>query len=161
MRNILLLLIPALTACGAWQITEPLAVASRSDGVPVELRELPAGAIVDPWTSDLPELRTVVRSPAEWEALWASSEPRYPVPPIDFREEMLLVAAAGQRGGHGNRIRIDSALVAERTLHAVVREYTGCATTGMIVTPVHVVRVDRTDLPVHFVERGTVRDSCP
>lgn len=130
---------------------------------PLALRQLPDAAIGDPGTSELDSMRAAVRSPGDWIALWPSPRPRYPVPDIDFSREMLLVAAAGVRGGHGRTIRVDSAFLARDTLFAVVREYRGgptCVTTGMEVRPMHAVRADRVDGPVVFIDRPVVERIC-
>lgn len=132
---------------------------------PRELRPLPEGSITDPWMSDLDSVRAVVRSPQEWRSLWPSETPRFPVPSINFAREMILVAAAGERGaGHGHLIRIDSAFVASDTFFAVVREYAPgpyCGTTRMVVRPMHAVSVTRSKQPVVFIDRGTVTRHCP
>lgn len=130
---------------------------------PVELRALPSGSIIDPWTSELDSLRAVVRSASDWRSLWPAATSRYPVPRVDFTREMILVAAAGERGGHGRTIRIDSAFVARDTLFVVVREYKGgprCITTGMVVRPMHAVRVDRNDRAAVFIDRGVAEREC-
>lgn len=130
---------------------------------PVELRALPSGSIIDPWTSELDSLRAVVRSASDWRSLWPAATPRYPVPRVDFAREMILVAAAGERGGHGRTIRVDSAFVARDTLFVVVREYKGgrrCITTGMVVRPMHAVRVGRSDGAVVFIDRSVAEREC-
>jgi hypothetical protein len=73
------------------------------------------------------------------------------------------MAAAGERGGHGRTIRVDSAFIARDTLFVVVREYEGgrtCGTTGMIVRPMHAVRVERSERPAVFIDRGVVERVC-
>ncbi len=131
--------------------------------VPLELRALPSGSVSDPWDSELDSLRAVVRSSAEWRRLWPSARPRYPVPTVDFAREMVLLAAAGERHGHGRTIRIDSAFVARDTLFVVVREYEGgrtCGTTRMMVHPMHAVRVERREEEPVFIDRGVAEREC-
>lgn len=147
-----------------------LAYPSVSDGPPPDvprspltLRALPEGSITDPWTSELDSVRAVVRSDEQWRWLWPSATPRYPIPSIDFSREMILVAGAGERSGHGRTIRIDSAFTARDTTFVVVREYAPgprCVTTGMVVRPMHAVSTARSDWPVVFIERGVVAREC-
>jgi hypothetical protein len=136
-------------------------VGSRAAPGPVTFIALPQGTIVDPWDSDLDSTRAVVRTTSEWTALWSGRPPRYPPPPIDYRTQMLLVAASGPRGGHGWTIRIDSARVQNDTVIAHVREYSSCATTGAIVNPIHVTAMERHDGPVVFRNAGTTYYPCP
>lgn len=104
--------------------------------------------------------RLVIRSEAEWHALWreatASVSPAPDVPRFDFATEMLLVATMGARPTGGYAIMIDSVYAQRGVLHAVVRETVpdrACLVTLAMTTPVVAVRVPRSAAPVEFSNR--------
>lgn len=108
--------------------------------------------------------RLVVRDSATWASLWREitrpGGPPQPVPPVDFRREMLIVATMGTRSSGGYLILIDSvttgsvAWVRERSPGA------NCGRVGMLTHPIALARLPRADGPVSFRERAEVR-SCP
>jgi PrcB C-terminal len=131
-------------------------------GDPVVATPLPVTGLAAWNTALLRRERLVVRSRAEWEALWARLQARLdPAPAVDFAREMLLVAALGERPSGGYRVSIpavaqDGALLRAEVLE--IRPGRGCMTTMAVTTPVAVVRVPRSEAPVEFVERTETRD---
>ena len=100
----------------------------------------------------------VIRDQASWEALWtrlsANASPAPAVPHVDFKTDMLIVAAMGTKGHGGYRIAITAAT--EQTGGAMTVEVTesspgaGCMTAMMMTSPVVIVRVPRHEGQVTF-----------
>lgn len=87
-------------------------------------------------------LRCIVRSQKELEQLWEFSRDSTP-PAIDFSEQMLVVATAGQRSSGGFGIGIDAAWHRGDTLIVLVTERLvghGCAATMEVVYPADAMR---------------------
>ena len=106
-------------------------------------------------------LRTVIADQQHWREVWArihrDERPVPPVPAIDWRRELVIVAALGRRSSGGFAIRIDSAYQRDDTLEIVVRtEVPGrnCMLTAAFSQPVDLARLPRpaATLPVHFRE---------
>jgi len=111
-----------------------------------------------------PERREAIRDAASWRAAWAelrtgSNLPADP-PAVDFEHQMVIVAAMETQG-----------CVAKVTIRSVTRT-AGALTVDLLEAPpapncicitserpIHVIRLERVDLPVHFaVEQGVT--SC-
>ena len=104
--------------------------------------------------------RLVVRDAATWRRVWAvlaaGRADSLAPPPVDFRRELLIVAAFGARPSAGHRVAIDTVRRGDFAVEAVVRSVepaAGCAAAFALVQPVDVVRVPRTERPVAFAER--------
>jgi hypothetical protein len=102
--------------------------------------------------------RVVIRDSVAWEQFWSQAhallEPAPTAPIVDFADSMLLAAALGTRATGGHRVTIDS-VSRGGVLRAFVTTITpgaGCVTTMAITWPVQVVRVERFDGSVEFVE---------
>ncbi|HEX2079797.1 MAG TPA: protease complex subunit PrcB family protein [Longimicrobium sp.] len=111
-------------------------------------------------------VRCVVRRAEEWAALWSAMvRPVSPVPPlpaVDFRSRMVLVAAMGTQPTTGYGIGIVGVRRTGAGIAATVLRYTpsGCEV-GMAETePAHAVSVPRTDAPVRFIEKVRYGSDC-
>ena len=108
-------------------------------------------------------VRVVFRSPAEWAAFWTAQRlPSYSeVPPeVDFRKEMVLLAAADVAPDSLVGTQIDSVWIERDTIVAAVKLYSGAGCSMPIVlAPVSAVRAPRMDLPARFVD-SPVRGAC-
>jgi hypothetical protein len=108
-------------------------------------------------------VREVVRDRNRWDEVWAlalAAEPSATLPaPIDFGDEMVLVAAAG-RMDTGAQIRIDSVGVRGEDLIAHVVTIRDCRGFTSDVYPLVMVRVDRTDRRVRWIERSEQTQRC-
>lgn len=109
--------------------------------------------------------RAVIRDQAEWSRVWSELvsviAPTPPVPAVDFERDMLVVAAMGTRPTGGYEIRIEAVYRADDQLYVVVEETSpasGCIVTQALTAPVAGVRIERSSLPVAFVNRARVRD---
>jgi hypothetical protein len=115
------------------------------------------------------QLRLVVRDRDTWVQVWNRISPgpnSPPMPEIDFKREILIVAAMGLRPSSGYQIIIDKAYLYERypRLEVVVRsiDNTKCPGLGVftsITAPIDVVRLPRTEYPV--VLREIEGSNCP
>src|SRR5690606_5735158 len=109
-------------------------------------------------------LRIVVRDDATLRIVWSQATSSQtsppPAPVVDFDREMLLLVAAGRKTPE-EQIRVDSLAVQRapgdgarpETLFAVVRLTEGCQRFNIDAYPLEIVRVNRFDGPVEFVER--------
>jgi hypothetical protein len=104
-------------------------------------------------------LREVVRAPDEWAAVWSGiMGARSPVPPppeVDFDRYMLVAAGLGTRPSGGYAVRITGIAVGSDALTVTVSEVApgvGCIATMALTAPIVVVRFERLDGEVAFVE---------
>lgn len=134
---------------------------------------LPAGAVVVPSSRVVSEqysgiearTRRAIRTEGEWAAFWAEVyEGRSPPPArpdIDFGDEVVIVAAMGQRRTGGHAIEVDRVYQTPAGLVAEVVETSpapDCVLSQAITAPVHAVRVPVTGRQVRFVERRRQRE---
>jgi len=104
--------------------------------------------------------RLVVRDAESWRRTWAAlaagrADSLAP-PAVDFRREIVIVAAFGARPAAGYGIAIDTVRRGDLALDVVVRSVEpapGCAPRFALVEPADAVRVPRSERPVAFVER--------
>jgi hypothetical protein len=108
-------------------------------------------------------IREVVRDRNRWDEVWSlarTAEPSAQLPrPIDFSQEMVLVAAAG-RMDTGAQIRIDSVGVRGESLVAHVVTIRDCRGFTSDVYPLVMVRVARSDQTVRWIERSERTERC-
>ena len=97
--------------------------------------------------------QVVVRTAADWAALWQRHESGKALPDVDFSREMVLAVAAGSRPTGGWEVDI---LGVERAADAVVVRYTirgpqrGQIAASIVTSPFQFVRVPAVDGPVRF-----------
>ncbi|HEU4457142.1 MAG TPA: hypothetical protein VFR81_29000 [Longimicrobium sp.] len=156
-----LVLACAVTACGGGGGAPPLSPVPQA----AVLYDDDAGGLRD-------SVRVVVRDAAGLERLWrqatAGQSAPPPIPPVDWRREMVVGVAAG-RMMPNDRIRVDSVGVRrepgadgkEREVMAVlVRTTQGCERFTSAAFPVSLVRVRRYPGAVVFVERRERAAGC-
>jgi hypothetical protein len=104
--------------------------------------------------------RLVIRDGDTWRRAWvvlAAGRPDTASPPhIDFRQEVVILAAFGARPSAGHAISIDTVRRSGIAIEAVVRSRTtsgSCMSALTLVQPVDVVRIPRSERPVYFTER--------
>lgn len=112
-------------------------------------------------------LRLVVRDSASWQLVWRQLMVARPdtaaAPAVDFRREMVVVAALGLRAQGGHAIAVDSVRRAGEEIEVVVRTVVpaaACAPALAVVQPVDVVRVARSERAVRFAERADSAGGC-
>jgi hypothetical protein len=108
-----------------------------------------------------------IRDEAEWQGQWLRmTRPRgvtAPLPPVDFRRDMLLLAAMGSQRSGGYRVEIERVIDQDGELLAFVRFIAPgprCGAIAAITSPVDVVRVPRSEKIVRFLVERTATD-CP
>lgn len=108
-------------------------------------------------------LRTVIRDAAEWKALWTRiNRPFIPaptLPSIDFRREMIVVAALGRRPSAGYDVVIEEVDQSQTGIDVGVRKMRpapGCPVSAVVTRPLDVARIPASDRPVRFHERTIV-----
>lgn len=103
----------------------------------------------------------VVRDAATWQALRDSLRPAVPFDSVDFAGEMLLLVAVPAPGGgytiEFQRVEEDSAGWQAR--YVLAEPGADCLTAQAQAVPFQVVRLPRTDAPIHF-ERVHERYRC-
>jgi hypothetical protein len=156
----------ALVACGRGAGPAPLAAPVV---LPVSAPELiyydNGGGIQD-------SVRVVVRDEDALREIWqrATSTQNSPPPPpsIDFRDQMVIVAGAGRMTPE-DMIRMDSVSIREestatnrreRVMEVVVHTVTGCQTFTSDAYPLAIVRLQRFDGSVRFIERRQRAEGC-
>ena len=130
---------------------------------PAASRPIP---IEETYTGIDEELRTLVRTQQEWEDLWsrlaANRIPRPAPPPVNFSEEVVVVAAMGTRPTGGHAIRIDSVRYEKDTLWVDVTSVIPgptCMTTQALTAPVAAVAVERRpNVTGRFIDREEILD---
>ncbi len=102
----------------------------------------------------------VVRTRAEWEALWP--EPRS-APPIDFSREMALAAFAGEKTSLGHALLLNQITREGDTLHVALEEHLpapGCPLPPGPSYPALLIAVPRHLGEVHFAVRRRQASAC-
>jgi uncharacterized membrane protein len=102
--------------------------------------------------------RMVVRTEAEWRALWAAhGGPTLPAPQVDFATRMVAAVFAGERPTPGYDVEIADIRREGPALALVVESHRpdpGMIAPQIIMTPFHIVSLPRYDGHVIFVEGG-------
>jgi hypothetical protein len=109
--------------------------------------------------------RLVIRDADQWQQAWSGvgriTSPSQPLPQVDFSQEMVIVAALGERATGGFGIFVDSAYQQVDHVEVVVRKVspgTNCGTTQALTQPVDIARIAASGQAVRFRERSTVHD---
>lgn len=95
--------------------------------------------------------RHVVRTQAEWTALWKANLGGAAPPKVDFSREMVLAAFMGTRPTGGYAIKITSAREEKGKLVVTVTEQQpppGSMAIQVLTSPFHIVAVKRSSLPI-------------
>ena len=96
----------------------------------------------------------VIQNEAAFEAFWALHAPGTILPPVDFAEETVIVAAQGERREAGDSIEVRAVRPggAQGTVITLVERVPGdfCSPAEQIHVPFHVVVTPRTPAPVSF-----------
>lgn len=100
----------------------------------------------------------VIRTPAEWKALWQQHAPGQAPPAVDFARSMVVAVFAGYRGTGGYQATIAS--IDQQGSDLVVtwhetRPGKRDIVTQVLTFPHHVVRLERSDAPVKFKKAET------
>ena len=108
---------------------------------------------------------TTIRDAVRWQEMWrrltAGHGPARSAPPIDFEQEMALVATLGTRRSGGYTITIDSAIDRGTFVEAhVSRRAPGrdCGVTGALTAPADVAIVRRRDVEVRMFAHDSITD---
>jgi len=109
--------------------------------------------------------RRVVDNANDWQAIWrriAQNQQPEPAPPtIDFNSDVVVLASMGTQSSGGFSVAIEGVYRTADKLYVVVREASpgkNCMTTAALTAPVAAVRMQRTGLPVEFLEHKTTQD---
>jgi hypothetical protein len=170
-RVLLACSLPLLFSLLNWQ-EPPAKQEAVCRGRPVAVSRLEYGGIKRsgtriPFTNGGPQerARIVFRDRAEFDKFWQQTfnSPTYKAPPpeVDFSRDMLIVAAMGAQPSPVYTIIVESACEVDNKLEVLVHstDYSLCgAQLGVVVQPMDMVRVPKTDLPVVFRETEIVSD---
>jgi hypothetical protein len=100
--------------------------------------------------------RVVIRDAASWQALWREHAGLDTSPPdVDFANEMVVGAFAGERLTAGYAITIQSVQPCGKRVQVTVREAapgTSEVTAQVLTRPFHLVRTPRLEGEVFFIE---------
>jgi hypothetical protein len=97
--------------------------------------------------------QVVVRTPAEWEALWRRHAPDRPLPMVDFTREMVVAVFAGSRPTAGYSVDVVEASRAGDALlvrYRVTRPGRDVLTAQIITSPYYIGAVPRHPGEVRF-----------
>jgi hypothetical protein len=156
MRNVLvgLGLLAAGVACGS----------TSGQKVPVVRLESASSSFTYFSGLSAPE-RVVIRDQASWASMWAAMSLGGPVPAlpdVDFTNEMLVVAALGERPTEGYSIFIDHAVAVDGSVEVTVRSVAPgqtCIVFNDFTQPVDIARLPRYEGPITFRETSEIH-SC-
>ncbi len=103
--------------------------------------------------------RLVITDQAAWQSVWqiahATVSPEPPLPAVDFDREAVLAVAMGRQPSGGFAIRLEAAHQDDQAVTVSVRSVApgaGCLVPQVVTSPVDLVRMPRSPLPVRFVE---------
>ena len=109
--------------------------------------------------------RLVIRDQATWDLVWAGllGTPGAPAtqPFVDFRKEIVLVAALGTKPNAGYTVSLGPTVQVDNAVTATVRKQVPgarCGSADMVTHPLSIATIPRTDLRVEFVENEQVND---
>jgi hypothetical protein len=156
--------IVALLGSGCAEPTELLSTTTGDAGTPLPITRLRAEPYSFAYSSGMTDsARLAIRDVDQWQQVWSAiergSSPTRALPPVDFAQEMLIVAALGTRSSGGFSIYVDSAYQRDDHVEVVVRKVSpgaGCFTTAAFTQPVDIARLPASTLTVRFRERSTV-----
>ncbi len=95
----------------------------------------------------------VVRTAAEWQALWARHESAKPLPPVDFSKEMVVAVLLGMRPSGGwdvEVVGVEPGADGLRVKYAVRRPGPDDVAAAVITSPYHFVKVPKAEGKVVF-----------
>jgi len=124
-------------------------LAMSQTSTPLEIRTVVKGSMSG---IESPQ-QVIVRSTAEWSALWKRHDPNGPIPSIDFSREMVLGVFLGRRPTAGFAIEIVKAVGNSGTL---IVEYAETApprdlvTAQVLTAPYHLAAISKYDGEVRF-----------
>lgn len=108
-------------------------------------------------------VRMIVRDRSTWQDIWSRATSTQASPPprptVDFDRDMVIVVGAGRMNA-GDVIRVDSAGVRRDNFVVVVRTILECQRLPAEAYPVEIVRVERQDRPVEWIERRERAAHC-
>ncbi len=126
-----------------------LSIVTIGGGPPV-----PFTTLVDGQASAIEEQRqVVVRTPAEWKALWAKHAPGQKMPTVDFAKSMVIGVFLGTRNTGGYRVVVTGIQREGSTLVVTWQEEQpapGLLVTQALTAPFHLVTIDKTADAVKF-----------
>jgi protease stability complex PrcB-like protein len=147
-------IIPLSIACGAEPAGSPALVSGPG--------------ITEVFSASLSGLReprrAVISEESEWISLWQAIHPDANPPPrpeVNFGEQIVIVAALGERPTGGFAIRIDSVRSSDTGRQVFVtttKPGTTCMTTQVLTQPVHIVTAPVAGGSTRFVEAETTKD---
>jgi hypothetical protein len=97
--------------------------------------------------------QAVVRTPAEWQALWKAHDPQRAAPAVDFTQSMVVAVFLGTRPTAGFAVEITAVKVEGSRVVVEYRERRPPAdalTAQILTAPFHVVRLARTSASIEF-----------
>jgi hypothetical protein len=100
-------------------------------------------------------LRSATEAQAAWRRMWSAESAVPSFPAVDFRREMLVVAALGERVSGGYAVAISDAVVEGAVLQVGVvetRPGQGCVTPAVMTSPAVLAKLPRFEGRVELVE---------
>lgn len=135
-----------------------------SERASVPLTRLRDGAVAfSAYTGIGDSLRAVVRDSVLWRQMWDRiNQPFFPrpaLPAVDFRREMIVVAALGARPNGGYDVVIESAEQDSTGIEVALRRASpapGCPVAAAVTQPADLARIPASGQPVRFRERTVI-----
>ena len=123
-------------------------------GLVLSQAPMPFTAVARGVVSNIDEPRTVVvRTAAEWGALWKAHGAQEPAPPVDFMRDIVVGVFLGSRPTAGFSVEITRARTEEHltVVEYVVRVPPPAGVTAQVLTaPFHLVTLPARSAPVEF-----------
>ena len=120
-------------------------------GVSMSAQSAPAPRTIDKGDqSNIDDVKQVlVRSDAEWTALWRQHSPDRPKPKVDFSKEMVVGVFMGSRSNAGFSTAVTLATTANGVLIVKYTETVpppGAVTAQVLTFPYHLVAIPKADI---------------
>lgn len=142
-------MLPVVTGIAAVLVSCSVASTAMGQTSPAELVTVAQGAM-----SNIEEPRqVVVRTAAEWQALWKEHDAQRAVPPVDFAQSIVVAVFLGTRPSAGFAVEIaavkgdGSRVVVEYRERRPARD---AISAQVLTSPFHIVRLARVSGTIEF-----------
>lgn len=98
----------------------------------------------------------VINDPAEWQSVWekvfANTNPKPPLPEIDFTRRTIIAVFQGPQPTTGYAISIEGLVETEALLEVTAKAFSAerCVVSPKVTSPLHIVEIEKTNKVINF-----------